>query len=78
MTEKIKIYIGFDQKESVAYHTFCQSIIEKSSQPIEIMPLAISMLRNYKETHTDQSNDFIYSRFLTPYLNNYEGWALFC
>ena len=77
MIETIKIIVGFDQRESVAYHTFCQSIIEKSSQPIEIMPLAISTLRNYKETHTDQSNDFIYSRFLTPYLNNFEGWAIF-
>jgi len=77
MLEKIKILVGFDQRESVAYHTFCQSIIEKSSVPIEIMPLAINMLGNYKETHTDQSNDFIYSRFLTPYLNDFEGWAIF-
>lgn len=78
MIEKLKIIVGFDQKESVAYHTFCQSVIEKSSIPIEFIPLAINTLKNYRETHTDQSNDFIYSRFLTPYLNNYEGWALFC
>jgi lipopolysaccharide biosynthesis glycosyltransferase len=78
MIEKLKIIVGFDQKESVAYHTFCQSVIEKSSIPIEFIPLAINTLKNYRETHTDQSNDFIYSRFLTPYLNDYEGWALFC
>lgn len=77
MNETIKIIVGFDQRESVAYHTFCQSIIEKASMPIQFLPLAINTLKNYKETHTDQSNDFIYSRFLTPYLNNFEGWAIF-
>jgi len=75
--EKISVVIGFDQRESIAYHTFCQSIIQKASMPISFIPLVINSLKNYKETHSDQSNDFIYSRFLTPYLNNYEGWAIF-
>ena len=77
MSEKINIVIGFDQRESVAYHTFSQSIIEKSSLPVAFIPLAINALKDYKETHTDKSNDFIYSRFLTPYLNDFKGWAIF-
>jgi lipopolysaccharide biosynthesis glycosyltransferase len=77
MNEQIKIVIGFDQRESVAYHTFCQSIIEKASSPISFMPLAINNLSDYKETHSDKSNDFVYSRFLTPYLNEFKGWAIF-
>lgn len=77
MTEKINIVVGFDQRESVAYHTFTQSIIEKSSLPVSFMPLAMNTLRDYEETHTDKSNDFIYSRFLTPYLNDFRGWAIF-
>jgi len=75
--EIIKIVVGFDQRESVAYHTFIQSIIEKTSLPVAFMPLAINSLKGYKETHTDKSNDFIYSRFLTPYLNEFQGWAIF-
>jgi len=77
MTEKINIIVGFDQRESVAYHTFTQSIIEKASIPVSFTPLAINTLKGYKETHTDKSNDFIYSRFLTPHLNNFQGWAIF-
>jgi lipopolysaccharide biosynthesis glycosyltransferase len=77
MNKKITIVVGFDQRESVAYHTFTQSIIEKSSQSISFIPLAINTLSGYKETHTDKSNDFIYSRFLTPHLNNFQGWAIF-
>ena len=77
MNEKINIVVGFDQRESVAYHTFTQSVIEKSSLPIVLIPLAINTLKGYKETHLDKSNDFIYSRFLTPYLNDFKGWAIF-
>jgi lipopolysaccharide biosynthesis glycosyltransferase len=77
MSEKINIVVGFDQRESVAYHTFTQSIIEKSSLPVSFIPLAINTLKGYKETHKDKSNDFVYSRFLTPYLHNFKGWAIF-
>ncbi|MFZ8909017.1 MAG: hypothetical protein ACO2YR_08880, partial [Nitrosopumilaceae archaeon] len=75
--KKFNIYIGFDQKESVAYHTFCQTLIQNSSMPLQITPLALSNLNLYREAHNDRSNDFVYSRFLTPYLNAFEGWALF-
>jgi lipopolysaccharide biosynthesis glycosyltransferase len=77
MAPTIKVVIGFDQREAVAYHVFCQSIIQKTSVPLQFIPLAINTLRGYKETHYDKSNDFIYSRFLTPYLNQFDGWAIF-
>ncbi len=77
MNEKFNIVVGFDQRESIAYHTFTQSIIEKASLPVSFIPLAINTLKDYKETHTDKSNDFVYSSFLTPYLNNFKGWSIF-
>jgi len=73
----IRIIIGFDQRESVAFHTFSQSIIEKSSKPVCLIPLALNALNEYSERHADGSNQFIYSRFLTPSLCDYEGWAIF-
>lgn len=77
MVEPIKVVVGFDQIEAVAYHNFCQSVLEKASRPLQFMPLAENTLTGYKEAHTDGSNKFIYSRFLTPYLNNFSGWAIF-
>ena len=77
MNEKITIVVGFDQREAIAFHTFTQSVLEKASLPVAFIPLAINTINNYKETHTDKSNDFIYTRFLTPYLNNFKGWAIF-
>jgi lipopolysaccharide biosynthesis glycosyltransferase len=77
MADCIKIVVGFDQREAIAYHTFAQSVLEKSSLPVLFLPLSMNTLKGYKETHNDKSNDFVYSRFLTPYLHNFEGWAIF-
>ena len=77
MSSTISIVVGFDQREAVAYHVFCQSIIDNASNPIQLLPLAENTLQGYKEVHTDGSNKFIYSRFLTPYLMGYRGWAIF-
>jgi lipopolysaccharide biosynthesis glycosyltransferase len=75
--KNVKIYIGFDQRESVAYHTFVQSLIDHASIPLDITPLAVKTLKGYEEKHKDKSNDFVYSRFLTPFLNDFKGWAIF-
>ena len=77
MVDRINIVVGFDQREAIAYHVFTQSIIEKASLPISFMPLAVNSLSEYSEKHTDRSNDFVYSRFLTPYLNHFQDWAIF-
>ncbi|MDB4039835.1 glycosyltransferase [Methylophilaceae bacterium] len=75
--KKVKIYIGFDQREAIAYHAFVQSLIDHASIPLDITPLAVKTLKGYEEKHEDKSNDFVYSRFLTPYLNDFKGWAIF-
>ncbi len=77
MQSKISVVVGFDQRESIAYHVFCQSIIQKSSRPVQFLPLAENTLNEYKEVHIDGSNKFVYSRFLTPYLMGFSGWAIF-
>lgn len=73
----IRLFVGFDQREAVAYHVFCQSVIDRTSMPVSITPLALPMLKDYRETHADGSNAFIYTRFLTPFLADYSGWAIF-
>jgi len=78
MDKVLRIFVGFDgEVEPVAFHVFCQSVIEKASVPVSFTPLALNTLAGYKETHTDGSNAFIYSRFLVPYLCDYQGYALF-
>ena len=73
----ITVFIGYDPREAIAYHTCVNSIIRLSSQPVAIVPLALNLLPCYTETHTDASNTFVYSRFLVPHLMNYSGWAIY-
>ena len=73
----IPIYVGYDPREAIAYHTFCQSVIERASMPVSFKPLSLGLLRTYEETHGDGSNQFIYTRFLVPALQDFGGWALF-
>lgn len=72
----IPIYVGFDSREAAAYHVFCQSIIDYSSKPVSFIPLHRGMLDNF-DGQRDGTNAFIFSRFLVPYLNGYDGWAMF-
>lgn len=72
----IPIYVGFDQREAVAYHAFCQSVIENTSEPVQLIPLARNALNGF-DGQRDGSNAFIYSRFLVPYLNDYKGHAIY-
>jgi lipopolysaccharide biosynthesis glycosyltransferase len=73
----IPIFIGYDPREAIAFHTCVNSIIRHASQPVSIMPLALNNFQDYTETHTDGSNQFIYSRFLVPHLMDYTGQAIF-
>jgi lipopolysaccharide biosynthesis glycosyltransferase len=73
----INIYIGYDTRETIAYHVCANSIIRHATQPVSIVPLSLNLLNDYCETHTDASNQFTYTRFLVPYLKNYTGCAVF-
>jgi lipopolysaccharide biosynthesis glycosyltransferase len=75
----IRIFIGFDERETVAWHVLTHSILERSSEPVCFVPLALSNLGKlmWREKNPLQSTDFSFSRFLTPFLSAYEGWSLF-
>ena len=73
----IPIFVGYDPREAIAFHTCANSIIRHATQPVAIHPVALNLFKDYDETHTDGSNHFIYTRFLVPYLMHWTGWAIF-
>jgi hypothetical protein len=75
----IRVFIGFDSKLPVLYNVLQHSIQVRSSQPVSITPVMLSQLKGvYKrESHPLASTEFSFSRFLVPFLSNYEGWSLF-
>jgi lipopolysaccharide biosynthesis glycosyltransferase len=77
MIEHPKVFVGYDPREAVAYHVCSQSIIEHSSLPVSITPVYLPQIAAYVGGQKDGSNQFIYSRFLVPWLCGYSGWAIF-
>ena len=77
MNDFVNIVVGYDEREAVAYHTCIESIISNSSTHVNITPLCLKHFKKYKENHNDGSNEFIYSRFLVPYLFKFKGWAIY-
>jgi lipopolysaccharide biosynthesis glycosyltransferase len=75
----IRVFIGYDPREAVAYSVLAYSIQARASQPVSIAPLMLPQLKGIltRERHPLQSSDFSFSRFLTPYLSGYEGWSIF-
>jgi len=75
----IRLFIGYDPRESSAFYVLSHSINRLASEPVSITPLRLSQLNGIftRERHPLQSTEFSFTRFLTPYLSNYEGWSIF-
>ena len=73
----IPVFVGYDPREAIAYHVCANSIIRNASAPVAIIPVALNLFTDYKETHGDNSNHFVYTRFLVPYLMDFRGRAIF-
>jgi hypothetical protein len=67
----VPIFLGYDPREAVAYHTCVQSIIEHCSEPARLSFHPVTGERR------DGSNDFIYERFLVPHRCGFVGSAVF-
>ncbi len=75
----VRVFIGFDPRETIAFHVLSQSIHARASLPVSITPIILSQLRGLMTRERDslQSTDFSFSRVLTPSLCDYTGWAVF-
>lgn len=71
MSERVRIFIGYDAREAVAYHVCQQSIIEHCSEPSRLQFTPLS------GPQRDGSNTFIYERFKVPYYCDFRGTAIF-
>lgn len=75
----IRVFIGCDDVEMLAYHVLADSIMRHSSVPVSITPVRVSNLKDCYTRRRDpkQSNEFSFSRFLVPYLCDFKGKAIF-
>lgn len=79
--ENLRIFIGYDTKEPVAFHVLTHSILTRASGPVEIIPLVQSALREQglytRERGATESTEFSMTRFLVPALSEYKGISVF-
>jgi lipopolysaccharide biosynthesis glycosyltransferase len=77
------IYIGWDSREDIAFQVCEHSIRRRaiSEYDATVIPLKQQELRDRKLYWRDvdklSSTEFTITRFLVPYLNDYDGWAVF-
>ena len=77
---ELKIYIGYDAREDIAYQVCRHSLLRHASAKIEIYPIKQAALRElgiYTRGQDNATTDFSLTRFLTPYLAAYDGWSIF-
>ena len=75
----INVFIGYDTKEKVSFSVLSYSILKNSTQPVSITPIYLDNIKDdfVRERNSLSSTEFSFSRFITPHLMNYQGWALF-
>ena len=75
----VRVFIGYDPHEAVAFDVLAHSIQARTRSPVSIAQLKLSELGDlmWRERHELQSTDFSFSRFLVPHLCGFEGWAIF-
>ena len=81
MIVPLRIFIGYDSREPIAYHVLSHSILRRASCPVAIMPLVQTQLRDVgvytRARGPMESTEFSLTRFLVPYLAGYRGHAIY-
>jgi lipopolysaccharide biosynthesis glycosyltransferase len=76
----MKVFVGYDPREDIAYQVCKHSILTKQPSA-EVRPLVQKELRDagWYTRPVDKlaSTEFTFTRFLVPELANFKGWAVF-
>ena len=79
--EIFSVYIGYDSREPEAAKVCKASILKHASIPVNVQFIKQHEMHEqgiyWREKDSLSSTEFTFTRFLVPYLNNYEGYALF-
>ncbi|GLJ33258.1 hypothetical protein SUGI_0669210 [Cryptomeria japonica] len=78
---KLKVFVGYDPREDAAYEVCRYSILKHATIPVEVIPIKQPDLRNaglyWRSRGLTESTEFSFTRFLTPFLAGFDGWAVF-
>jgi len=82
LKEPLRVFVGYDSREDIAYRVARQSILDHCSVNVEVTPIKMEEMRAaglyWRDVDPLSSTEFSFTRFLTPALAGYKGWAVFC
>lgn len=82
MSDRLKVYVGYDSREDIAWQVARHSATRHSSRDLDVYPLRQTTLRELglytRPIDQSATTEFSLTRFLTPYLAAHEGWSIFC
>ena len=73
----IKVFIGYDSKEKVAFNVLSYSILKNSTRPVSITPIYLPNIKDNftRERSNLESTEFSFSRFIVLILQTIK-WAV--
>ena len=79
MNNKIKIFVGLDEPNKVAYDKCVRSIRDKNNRyNLDIQPINYNTVENYdRKKDLYESTQFAFARFFVPYQSDYTGVSIF-
>src|SRR4051794_15947056 len=72
-----RVFVGYEEKQDIAYQVLRYSILKYTSEPVRIEPLILSQLGFSRPLDPQASTEFTYTRFLVPHLCRFSGRALY-
>lgn len=74
------VYVGYDDEQDIAYRVCKYSIHQNSKDSnIAVEKINSNTVKGYDRKHDPlASTPFTYARFYVPYINNYQGFSIFC
>lgn len=77
--EPLRVFIGYDEREALAYAVLAHSILRRATGPVSITPVARHQVAGVyvRPREENESTDFSLTRFLVPHLSDYTGWSVF-
>lgn len=73
MNEPLRVFIGYDPRQPLSFNVLANSIWRRTTKPVTITQLRLSTLPLKRRGLTE----FTYSRYLVPYLSDYQGVSVF-
>ena len=69
----IRVFIGYDPRQPIAYNVLAHSVASRASGPVSITRLQLNQIDLKRRGLTE----FSFSRYMVPHLCKYEGKAIF-